>query len=591
MAGLYQFTVQLNDKVSDSAKHAGEGMKGLAETFGAVKDAVVTGIAGVSNAMSAIGKGDFGEAFQSLSESLAGTAKLLDMVVPGLGEAVSALIEVGGLVGGIAIGIVEKGAELALEASEATEKMSAMFEALGGGKVAGDQVIDMLDNLSSQVGLTRTQLAPLAKEFMAMGVRDLPALQKQLTAAASAQALMGEEGGAAYVNLSKKIQNAIEAGGKLKLSSKALGSQLSAVGLDLDDVAAAMGTTGPKLAAALKSGTVDAQKFGDAMQKALIDKGAGPLAKMASSFDFLKASFMENISKLFEDVDVTPFTDALKNLVGIFSQNTASGKTLKTVITGFFNAVFKAAAFVIPYIKKAFYELIIAGLKIYIALKPITKWFEESGAKAKVLTVIQWMFKNVSKEIWGFGDMVARGIGLIVTLGKAAGHAWDEIKEFVTGAATAAEDFISGLVNGIKSGTGLVIDAVRALGKGAVGALKGLLGISSPSKVMESLGDYSAQGFAAGVTGGTDEVTSSAQGLGKAVAQGAVQSTPARGFSAGSFAPMAATSAPTSGSSSQGSQISVTAEFNFNGAVEGAQELTEQAVSVIFERIALQQGL
>jgi hypothetical protein len=595
MAGLYQFTVQLNDKVSGPAHEAEGGIKSFAETMGAVKNAVTQGVAGITTAFDALKKGDIGEAFQSIAESAAGMAKMLDLVVPGLGEAVSAVIEIGGLIGGIVLGLAEKGAEMALEASEAKEKMTALFDALGEGQVQGSAVIGMLDNLSSQVGLTRAQLAPLAQQFMAMGQRDLPTLQRSLTAAASAQALMGESGAQAYVNLSKKINEAVEAGGKLKLSSKALGQQLAGVGLDLDDVAKAMGTTGPKLAAALKAGTVDAKAFGDAMQKALIEKGAGPLEKMASSFEFLKASFKENISKLFEDVDVKPFTDALKDLGSIFSQNSASGRAMKAAITAVFNAIFSVAKVVFPYIKKAIELVIIAGLKIYIAFKPVIaqlkQLFGGVGANVDVL-------KFFKMELEGAADIAAKTAGFIMGLIKVGVFLYNTFEH----AKDAAKALIDGLVNGIKNGTGMVVDAIKNLGKSAMGALKGLLGISSPSKVMMEFGVQTGAGFSAGIDAQGPVVQASAGGLATAAIEGlskppggappaAPPSAPGgvpndKAFDAGSY--------DKSGGGDKGKSkgdIKVEATFTFNGGVQGAEELTEQAVSVIFERIALEQGL
>ena len=595
MAGLYQFTVQLNDKVSEPAEKAGEGIKSFAETMGQVKNAVAQGVAGISNAFSALSKGDIGEAFQSISESAAGMAKMLDMVVPGLGEAVSAVIEIGGLLGGIVLGLAEKGAELALEASEATEKMSTMFEALGGGAVKGDQVIDMLDNMSSAVGMTRTQLAPLAKQFMAMGIRDLPALQKALTASASATALMGESGGQAFTNLTKKITEAQEAGTGLKLSSKALGAQLANMGLDLNDVAAAMGTTAPELGKALKAGTVDAKKFGDALQDALIKKGAGPLEQMSNSMDYLKAQFKENISKMFEDVDTKPFLAALKDLGSIFNTNTASGKTMKIAITAVFNAIFKAAAWVLPYIKKGFELLIIAGLKVYIAFKPVIRAFQD-------------LFSGIGGGINPLGVFTLLLGGMVRGFQRVANSVMFAIKAFVFLYNTfmhvkqMATDFIDGLVNGIKNGTGLVIDAIKALGTSAMNALKNLLGIHSPSKVMMEFGVQTGAGFSQGIEAQSPVVEASAGGLAKAAMEGvsspsgAVPATapPAPGgqsndkaFDAGSY-----DKAGSGDKSSKGKgDIKVEATFQFNGSVQGAEELTEQAVSVIFERIALEQGL
>src|SRR5262249_9059820 len=158
--------------------------------------------------------------------------------------------------------------------------------------------------------------------------------------------------------------------GKLKLADKQLAS-LAATGVNVTDVAKVMGMSAETLRGQLVAGTVDARKFGDALNQALVTKGAGPLARMSVGLDTLGAKLRENIEAFFEDVDTAPFLAAMKDLLGIFGQDTASGQTLKKIITGFFNETFKLAAKVLPYIKRFLLDLIIFGLKTYIGLKPL----------------------------------------------------------------------------------------------------------------------------------------------------------------------------------------------------------------------------
>lgn len=64
---------------------------------------------------------------------------------------------------------------------------------------------------------------------------------------------------------------------------------------------------------------------------------------------------------------------------------------------------------------------------------------------------------------------------------------------------SAGQDVIQGMVNGIRSLAGRVADAARAAVSGIPGAVKNLLGISSPSKVTMALGREVSTGLALGI--------------------------------------------------------------------------------------------
>lgn len=502
-------------------------------------------------------------------EDLADAGGSLDAIMPGLGSGLKIAGSV--LVGmAVAIGTAVVGlSALALEASEARERMETMFDAMGEGQTSGKAVIGMLDDLSSKVGMTREKLAPLAQQFMAMGIRDLPKLEAALKASASAEALVA--GGAEkFGNLMKKITEAAEAGGKLKLSSKALGTQLAGMGLDLDDVAKAMGMTSKALAQGLKAGTVDATKFGNALQKALTEKGAGPLDKMSSSLSFLKEQFISNIKHLFEDVDVSPFLAGLKDMVMSFGKGTGAGKTLHEAITTGMNLIFKAAAKALPYVKIGLLMMVKAGLQAYIALKPgiatIQKLWAESakgGMASKIWNVLAMTLRIAGTSFVLLAQGITKAIqGFAVVMGWAG-----KAKSF-------AGDFVQGLADGISNGTGIVISAIKNLGGSAIDALKGALHISSPSKVAMKIGAFTGQGMAIGLKGAQGDVARAATGSATA------------GTSAMARA----------GGKSAGGRGAIT--INVGGitigsvaTAEEAQKLTAEAMADVFDRLAVTQGL
>jgi hypothetical protein len=520
-----EFQVDLKDNLSESAGKMSESIGGLAKSLG--------------------GSG--------------GLSSMLDELVPGLGIAAGALA-------GIAVGmgaVAAAGMAMSVSAVEAKDLMLSRF---------GQPMVTMFDELGGTVGKTRGELGTMAQQLQAIGIRDVPAMRKALLAASSAEALMGASGSSAFESIMAKVQVAKEGHTALKIPVKALASQFRGMGVDIDDVAKKMGTTGPKLAAMLKAGTVNAQKFGDALQEALIEKGAGPLGVLANGIDALGKRLKENISKLFEDVDIGPFMAGMKDLLSVFDQQTESGRALKFMLTSIFSGLFTVASKVLPYLKKFFLELVIIALKFWIAIAPARK-------------ILAQMFADKSK-----GDALAETMGIMLhqTLGitSALAEAINIFVSFVamvmrakaalSNAADAGKAFVDGLVSGIKDAIPNLIAAVGGMVQAAKNKVKSMLGISSPSRVMAEMGKHTGVGLAQGMRGATSEVQGAAAGLAN--------------VAAGAASP--ATAAAVASSDKGGSSITIdVGGIHIGGDGKGAKELTEEAVSLIFERIALAQGL
>lgn len=540
---MFEETLALIDQVSGPADRMAQSVEGLGST------------------VQQLAKGNIDGATSSLS----GMAEGLDAVIPGLGTLAGIAL---GAAGAIA-GLVAAGAAFALQASEQKRQLISTYDALLGYAGAGEQADNMLSDLSRSLPQTKDQLAAWGKQFAAMGVTDLGALQGQLKATASAQALMGDQGASAYTNLSKKIQESILAHQGLKVSDKQLQS-LATTGVNVADVAKQMSMTTEQLRQGLAKGTIDANKFGNALQESLIAKGQKPLEAMSLGMGSQLAHLKQNFGAMFEDVDPSPFLGAMKDLLSVFDQNTASGRTMKAAVTGFFNGVFSIASKVLPYLKKFFLDLVIAGLKIYISLKPSIAAFKQLFAGKGSGDLFAAMLKGVVFQVEVIGYMVSAAIAIftkMLTIGKAVatgvGDAFSNVASIVNG-------FIDGLVNGITGGIGRVVDAAKGLATGAMNAVKGVLGISSPSKVMMQLGGHTAAGFAGGMDDGGPMIKQSAYGMGDAATSGASQS---------------------GGTSSGGGGANIQVSVVIDGAGKSAMEITEEMVATVFERLALGVGL
>jgi hypothetical protein len=616
-----QFVIDLKDNVSAPAKGMSASVSSFASAMTKTSNTVMTAVAGIGSAISSLGKGDVTGAIETVTHTVAGLAKMLDLVVPGLGQVVSAVVEVAGGIAGLSVGLLKSAVEFTIASSQAKGGMLAMFDALGEGNITGEQTDAMLDGLRAKLGVTKDAMVPLVKEFMAMGVTSQAALEKMTTAALSAKALTGGSDAAAqaFTKLSKKIQLASEMGHGLKIPERGLGS-LASMGLTVADVAAKMGTDTKKLGAELKAGTADASKFGNALQDALIAKGAGPLDAMSLSAANLGAIVKEYVADLFEDMrpEVTALMKEVKGLFGVLDAGKPSGEAIKTGLMAYLKQVFGVLTKLVPIAKHFFLDVIIYALKAYLSIKPLISAFKAWAASAEGASTITAVLSTLWTVLKVIGVIVlvvvAAFVGLwLVSVGIAAAiwiliavllsFAFDTsqavtgavlemgaaIVEFVSGAiaalvgwassaATAASDFISGLVTGIQNGASQIIAAVTGLAAGAKGAFKKALGISSPSKVMMEMGTSTGEGFAEGMTATAPDVHAAVGDLSAAASAG-VDTPAAGGAGKGAKAGGAVTVNVAAGA------------INIDGAGKTAMEITEEMLSLVFERVALTQGL
>ena len=84
------------------------------------------------------------------------------------------------------------------------------------------------------------------------------------------------------------------------------------------------------------------------------------------------------------------------------------------------------------------------------------------------------------------------------------------IKNLAPEMAGAAADILRGLIRGIENGAGQVIEAARNLAGGIISGIREKLRIQSPSRVMQELGEFTAQGFVNGIASKDREVRAAA---------------------------------------------------------------------------------
>ena len=616
------FEVDLKDSVSGAAKMAGGGLDSLG--------AKLTQLSGGSNAASS-----------SLNE-LGGT--LGKMGPWGMAAAAGLAAVAAGLA------VVVGGMAAAISVTEARDKLTATFQALGKGAGAGKATVAMLDALSAKLPFTTAQLGEMAKGLAASGMSG-KALEEGVKAIAAATALMGAEGGAAAEKMLKTLQGGGAGAAKMlkgiQTGSKASMAALQKMGISVADL-------GGKAAVAKMS----AAQMQAAIEKALQKKGAGPLEAMGSTLEVLAAKGKEALGAIFEGLGpaVKPLMHALKDLLGMFARGSAGGNALKGVVTKAFTAIFAVATRVVKAFKeivqgiqgtgnkssafnkighaltvvwgiaqkvwsgiKAGAAIVGAGIMSVVAvvkkfaaehhvIDKIKTAFAAVGAaikklfsNAQVMNGIKTILKGIGIAI---GVVVAVVIGLWVVMAAVAAGVIAAVVFIVGGfaklvdaivgavsemgatlsgwvdsATSAASSFVDGLISGITGGAGKLISMVTNLAKSALGAFKSALGIASPSRVMAVQGGHMAAGAAMGVDAGAPKVAAASKRMGSAATKGA-----AEGGAKGA-----------KGGAAKGGKGGVSVTFEAGAivisGVAGALELTEEAIALVFEKIAAEQGL
>lgn len=449
--------------------------------------------AGVRGMAASLKGGEAKGVIEGATESLAGLAQALDLVVPGLGQVAAAVVKVGGAFVAMTVGIIQGGVELALEVTAVNAQLEATFQALGKGPEAGKKTLEMLDDMSRTLPQSRDELAEWTREINKMGITDLSEVRQELLATASAQAILGKGGDAAYTRISKKVQDAIEGHHKLTIASKEL---TKTIGDNLASaVAGKMGMSLEQLEQKLKAGTVDAQKFGIVLEETLIEKGAGPLDKMWMSTGRVTDKLKKSFGELFADVDTKPITDAMRNLLALFDQATPSGQAMKGNVTTAFNGIVKAIGGAITEGEVWFLEMEVYVLSLQLALKPLVGTIQKIGS---ALNSAGQAVGLVSKP--GTPPPPPKSAEQM-ELGAVAGTAKFLLPSGPLGQAVSAGIGIAeGLISGMLSRKTAVDAAGHDLGAtGARGAKEGAQ-VHSPSKLTMQVGEYMAQGLAIGMT-------------------------------------------------------------------------------------------
>lgn len=423
--------------------------------------------------------------------------------------------------------ITVKVAAFVASVADAHRSMLIMLEGATGTAAGASAAAGAIDRVAGKSAVAREELTRMAQSLAMAGISG-KMLETTLQQLANVHSVLGATASSTYETVTKGVRNAFG-----KLTFQVTRDQLRELGLTMEDLGSKFGMSAKQIEQQMLFGKVSVEKGVDAMNDLLQNKFGKLAERKALSLAVQLMRLRENLSGLFRDVDVEAFLKAIKEVLSVFDAQTASGKALKLMLTETFSALFNWAAKAGPYVKAFFQGMIIMGLMAYVAFKRVTKALSDMFGGGDVIS------KATMLKVALYGGMVAAallGVAIFVVVAALAilGSMAAVLAVLVAlpfliplaaiglliygiysivgafsglgaGASEAGGNVVDGFIGGITGGIGRAIAAVRGLGQGAMGALKGILGIASPSKEFSKLGGFTAEGFAEGVTDGAPE--------------------------------------------------------------------------------------
>lgn len=242
---------------------------------------------------------------------------------------------------------------------------------------------------------------------------------------------------------------------------------------------------------------------------------AGPLAEalpqIISSF---VTSFAANAPTIFASAQAL-FMQLVQGAVAIIPSLAAA---LPTII----NTVINALPGFIGTLLSAAVTLFTALIQAIPQIMP--------GLLSAVGNLISTVVRNIPSFV---GALLSAAVtlftALVTAVGQVVGQLVSAVGNMLNSARNAissfsladvGRNFIQGFINGVGNMAGAVMNAVQSLFGGLVGAVKAVLGIASPSKVMIKMAKYTAEGFVIGLAGGERDVYKASQELARSAQRG-----------------------------------------------------------------------
>jgi tape measure domain-containing protein len=465
--------------------------------------------------------------------------------------------------GGVALaGMGVLGAKAGLQTAAAMENAKIAFTTMLGSAQKASVFIKDLGNFAAKTPFEFPELQTAASSLISAGINADKVIPIMTTLGNVTSGMgTGSEG----------IQRATVALQQMNAAGRITGedlNQLRDAGIPVYDLlAAATGKTKAEIVKLAQAGKLGKTEL-DAMMKGLetgkgLERFKGLMAKQSASLGGIWSTFRDNLNMSLSKA-LTP------SLPGIKAGLSAVSAALPGLIKGFADFVtvlFRVGQWIVAH------KPVLLGLAagILTALVPsfvaaaIATWAWTAALLANPLTWIvvgiallvaaivllvqNWdLIKEKTIEVWNaikaklaavWDAIKAKATAIWNGLKAAISAAWDAIKQAIVTKAQAVVDFVTkwaktflniflflpkqmlkigtdivlGLRDGLVNAWHFVTDKVEALIAKIPLAIRKLMGITSPSKVMAQLGAQMSAGLALGIESGQSDVQSSLRGL------------------------------------------------------------------------------
>ena len=485
----FAFETELVDHMSGPAGKEAESLENLAKAAMHAEGAV-HGLGEAHKHASAeilTAKGFMREFGHSLVPEVA----LGELAAEGVKKIAESAVEVAETFGELAV----EGVHFALEMSEFKENAIAAYTIVKGTAAEGEETFQQIEELGLAIHAPVEKAQNMAQQLMQEGLENTQAVKDVIQSVTELQRTGNERG-------ADRLQTLIErslAAGTFTVKGKALagtGIQMPAL---VQQLATDLHQPLARVKEELKAGKIVAEEGISALESVFYKSKIHQIAEEKFSLGDLATDMRNSFKGMFEDFDVSPIMDPLRDLATLIDGNTASGRLLGTTIHMGFQGLIDITG-------DAIEEVTLFGLNL-------EKW------ALKGLLAVMPLIRMLG-EVVELGQKVREALGIKgETYGVGILKGFDEWRHRIGGRVEPGEP---GFVGPVQAPVDEAHKAGKQIADGLVGGVKDGLGIHSPSAVMAELGHHAADGFAIGVDQGTRDMPESRS---VTVENGAIQVT------------------------------------------------------------------
>jgi hypothetical protein len=473
----------------------------------------------------------------SLKERFSGLVSGQKVSEAGMGALKFAAVGLAAALAAVALatagGLVALG-KFIIEGANAARSANLLREAASGSAANAVALGSQVDALARKLPTAKSELNDLAVSLAKSGIQG-QTLVDTFNAVGQASAAMGDEAG-------NKLKALVDRGRltqRFSLGSDLGSEDLRGTGVQRDDVAKALaermkvGVDQARLA--LAEGRV---KLGDgaaALKDAVEKKFGGLNLRKMMSLEVIGEKIKERLQALTSGVNLEPLLKAFSSLADLFDESSVSGAGLKTLVTVLGENLVGALVKGAPLAKQFFKGLVIGALQATIMFLQLRNSLIKTFGGNETLKGL-FSLQNALKAgqilagtlIVGLA-VIAAGVGAVVAGLAALGGAIQVATDFGISFgetlrnidwANLGASIVDGLLGGLKSAGSKLVNGAKDLAESVKGGFKDALGIHSPSKVFEGYGKNTVEGFNRGVEGAAPGGSSSLDSLGDAPKSG-----------------------------------------------------------------------